>query len=68
MVSVLAPKLVLPGGLMQGLSMVVATASPKMSGTQSCDLVEYLHLSDLSCLLFKVGMLKVTLPGVIVRG
>ena len=53
---------------MQGLSMVVATASPKMSGTQSCDLVEYLHLSDLSCLLFKVGMLKVTLPGVIVRG
>ena len=40
---------------MQDVSVMVATAPPKMSGTQSCDLGEYLHLSDLSFLLFKMG-------------
>lgn len=30
---------------MQGVSVVVATAPPKMSGTQSCDFSEYFHLS-----------------------
>lgn len=41
---------------------------PKMSGIQSCDLSEYLRPSDLSFLLFKMGMLIVSLPGVIQRG
>ena len=53
---------------MQGASVVVATAPPKMSGTQSCDFSEYLHLFDLNFLLFKMGMLIVPLPGVIQRG
>ena len=53
---------------MQNVSVMVATAPPKMSGTQSCDLGESLHLSDLSFLLFEMGMLIVSLPGVIQRG
>ena len=52
---------------MQGASVMVATAPPKMSGTQPCDFSEYLHLFDLSFLLFKMGMLIVPLPGVIQR-